>query len=289
MLGNMKKRSAAPTSNMTTDMRADRGVFILIAVFWFLSWLLLSSSVQLEAVRDGEVINRAEPWLREGISHIVLLALVFIIPFLLNRFPVGLDNWPARIPVYLLGFFVFTVLHVLVMVGLRTASYPVLLDATYQFGLADPVNWFYEMRKDAFSFMVLILVFITGRVLHQLKLEASVARDDARTKHRLTLKCGGRSIFVGADEVIWAQAASNYVDIHTEGKTHLARMTLSQLMALLSESGHTHIRIHRSYVVKRDAVREIIPTGEGDAKLLLTNGDEIPASRRYRNALEVSA
>ena len=85
--------------------------------------------------------------------------------------------------------------------------------------------------------------------------------------------------------MIWAKAASNYVEVRTAHKTHLARMTLSRLNSLLSEAGDTHVQCHRSYLVSRAAIREIVATGEGDASLLLTNGEKIPASRRYRGGL----
>ena len=170
--------------------------------------------------------------------------------------------------------------------GLRKLSYPVLLDTSYGFGVGEPLNWIYEIRKDVFSFVLFMSGFLASRQIGQLKLEADIAKQDARANHQLTLKCGGRTIFMQAGEIIWAKAASNYIEVRTEHKTHLARMTLGRLKELLVEAGDAHVQTHRSYVVRQDAIREIIPTGEGDAKLVLMNGDEIPASRGYRKNLE---
>ncbi len=274
------------TPESRADKKSDWAAFWFSALLLLLSWVIISSSLQLEAVRNGQIVNWAEPWLSEFTSHVTLLGLVFIIPFMLTRFPLSLENWKGQLPIYVGAFLAFSVLHVLVMVGLRKLSYPVLIDTSYGFGLGSPLNWIYEMRKDVFSFILFLSGFLTSRQIGQLKLEANIAKDDARTNHQLTFKCGGRTIFMQAEEIIWAKAASNYIEIRTENKTHLVRMTLGRLGALLVEAGNAHVQTHRSYLVRKNAICEIVPTGEGDAKLVLTNGENIPASRKYRHVLE---
>lgn len=274
------------TPESRADKQSDRMAFWFAALFMVLSWVIISSSLQLEAVRNGQIVNWVEPWLREFTSHISLLGLVLIIPFILTRFPLTLENWKWRLPIYVGAFLTYSVLHILLMVGLRKLSYPVLIDTSYSFGLSSPLNWVYEMRKDVFSFVLFLAGFLTSRQIGQLKLEADITKQDARTNHQLTFKCGGRTIFMQAGEIIWAKAASNYIEVRTAHKTHLARMTLGRLKELLVEAGAAHVQTHRSYMVRQDAIREIIPTGEGDAKLILMNGDEIPASRGYRKNLE---
>ena len=37
-----------------------------------------------------------------------------------------------------------------------------------------------------------------------------------------------------------------------------------------------------------DGVKVVVPTGEGDVTLTLSNGDRIPGSRRYRDRLDVA-
>lgn len=273
------------TSESRADKKSDRTAFWFSALLLMLSWVIISSSLQLEAIRNGQTVNWIEPWLSEFTSHITLLGLVLIIPLTLTRFPLTLENWKGRLPVYIGVFLFYTVLHVLLMVGLRKLSYPVFLNSSYGFGLGSPLNWVYEMRKDVFSFALFLTGFLASRQIGQLKLEANIAKDDARTNQQLNLKCGGRTIFMQADEIIWAKAASNYIEVRTEQKTHLARMTLGRLKELLAEAGDGHIQTHRSYMVRKDAIREIILTGEGDAKLILMSGDEIPASRGYRKNL----
>ena len=268
------------------DQSSDRMAYAVAAGILFLSWVIISSTVQLEALRAGRDIDWREPWLSEFTSHITLLGIILIIPLLLTKFPLSLETWKRRLPVYIVGFCVYTILHVFMMVALRVIIYPAVLGQDYHFGLLDSVNWLYEARKDLFSFVLFLYGFLVSRQTGQLKLEARAEGEHARKTHKITLKSGGRTIFLDADEIVWAKSASNYVEVHTGGKTHLARLTMARLQVLLDEAESCHTRCHRSYIVNRAHIREIIPTGEGDAKLILINGDVIPASRRYRNQLE---
>jgi len=87
-------------------------------------------------------------------------------------------------------------------------------------------------------------------------------------------------------EVTEQAAASNYVEVATQNKTHLARSTLAAIERQRRDAGARAIRVHRSYVVNADHIREITPTGEGDVKIELSHGAIIPGSRRYRDRLQ---
>ncbi|MCA9735827.1 LytTR family transcriptional regulator, partial [candidate division KSB1 bacterium] len=45
------------------------------------------------------------------------------------------------------------------------------------------------------------------------------------------------------------------------------------------------VRIHRSYFVNLDAIREMQPWSHGDYILILKNGEKLTVSRRYRERL----
>ena len=266
------------------DRRADRRTWIFILLTTFLSWLVISSSLQTDLARSGEQAG-LEPWVREAASHLAGLVAFLIVPIVSSRFPVTSRNWMKTIPVHILASIAFSVIHTLVMVGLRKLAYPASLDQSYTFGLDDPAVWFYEYRKDAYSYLLVSFLFVMSRSLEQHILEARAARTDAREKHRLTLKTGGRMLFLNADDVIYAQAASNYVEITSPHKTHLARMTLAELERLLSEAGTGHIRVHRSWIVHPDHIQEVIPTGDGNVTIRLDTGAELTGSRGYRDRL----
>lgn len=266
------------------DRQADRRAWVVILLLVLASWIVLASSAYDEMLRSGGEPG-IEPWLREFGSHVASLVCIAIIPFMLNRWPVTSQNWMRTVPLHILATIAYSVCHTLLMVGLRKLTYPLILDCDYSFGLDDPSIWIYEYRKDAYAYLLGLLAFITSRMIEQRRLEAQSAQEDARSKGRLTLRSGGRTIFVDAEDVLFVKAASNYVEVTTPHKTHLARMTLSNLETLFDEAGTDHIRVHRSYLVNKHHIQEITPTGDGNVTIHLDSGAEVPGSRSYREQL----
>ncbi len=268
-------------TEIRADHKADVQTYIMALLFVAASWAVLSAS-EVTELASADVISKMRIWADQGTSHIVIALCILMIPLALSKVPITRERIGAVLIGHIAACFIFSAVHILLMASLRTAIYPALFGEAYHFGLLEPQPWIYEFRKDAYTYVLVLCIFQTGRQLNQARLELAAVRDEARTHQRLVLKSGGRTIILGAHEVIWAKAASNYVEVRTEHKTHLARMTLSRLGELLAEAGNAHVQTHRSYMVRRDAIREIVPTGEGDAKLLLVNGEVIPVSRRYR-------
>jgi DNA-binding LytR/AlgR family response regulator len=44
--------------------------------------------------------------------------------------------------------------------------------------------------------------------------------------------------------------------------------------------------VHRSRLINREKVREVVPTGDGDVIIRMLDGTELRGSRRYRDALK---
>lgn len=93
----------------------------------------------------------------------------------------------------------------------------------------------------------------------------------------------GRSLIVPIGEVSRLSAAGNYVEVHTPVRRHLVRATLSRLAQRLDPA--EFLRVHRSHLVRANAIAEIAPWAHGDLKLTLKDGSELMLSRRYRNLL----
>lgn len=102
---------------------------------------------------------------------------------------------------------------------------------------------------------------------------------------RLIIKSGGRVVFVSVHEIDWIQAAANYVRLYCSGRQPLLfRKTISNLAAQL-DNAH-FIRIHRSYIVNANRIRELQPCNSGEFIVSLRDGKELPCSRTYRRALQ---
>ena len=96
---------------------------------------------------------------------------------------------------------------------------------------------------------------------------------------RLCIRDGGAIRLVPVDSIVWIEAESNYVRIHTEDDAHLTRGTLSAFQAALEARGFA--RGHRSFLVNLQAVRELRAIGSGDYRALLVDGRQLTVTRTY--------
>lgn len=268
------------------DQSAFRSGFGLL-VFITLANLVVNSLSQAdEMARRGSDVSAIAPWIWEGSSTIAWFGLIPLIYLAQKRFPLDRENWPVWLPAHFMGSILISASHIAIMVALRKLVSPMLTGENYTFtdstGLLSTL--IYEYRKDALSYLLILFIFTMSRTFEARTLELKAAREEARRNQRLTLKCGGRTIWLDIERVLWIQAASNYVEVHTETREYLARITLKGIENQLSDAGAPISRVHRSYLVNRDHVSELIPTGDGDAKLLMADGSQIPASRTYRES-----
>jgi two-component system LytT family response regulator len=101
---------------------------------------------------------------------------------------------------------------------------------------------------------------------------------------RFVVKAAGKIRLIKAAEVRYIEAAGNYARLHTKEGRHSIRETMQSLEAQLDPS--TFLRIHRSYFVNLDEVREIQHWVKGDLVAVLKGGGTLPLSRAYRSHLE---
>lgn len=81
------------------------------------------------------------------------------------------------------------------------------------------------------------------------------------------------------DDVIWLEAAGDYVCVHLEGRTKIIRQTLKTFMAELPPS--LFQRIHRSTIINVSHVSEMIAQKKGEAILVMSDGHRLKVSRTY--------
>lgn len=100
---------------------------------------------------------------------------------------------------------------------------------------------------------------------------------------RLVIKSAGRIVFLRVEEIDWIEAADNYVRVHAGKESHLIRETLQSLEKRLDAG--KFLRIHRSFLVNLDRIRELQPIFHGDYAVKLADGTELTLSRNYREKL----
>jgi len=118
------------------------------------------------------------------------------------------------------------------------------------------------------------------RLRRQRPSTATTARPAA---DRLVVSERGQVQIIACHELLWLQAADNYVELHTAQRMHLLRRTLD---GLLADLGPGFARIHRSRAVALAAVRSVEAADRGNATVRLTNGAALGCSRPWRDALQ---
>lgn len=275
----------ADQADRTADRIAGEKAYRVFAIVLILSFFVNSASVIDEWRRVGVADPALAAWYLEGTSLTLQLALFPVVRMFERRFPVDGTVDAALIAIHLAASVAYCVAHVAGMVALREMLWLVTFADHYP-GLGTVLTELvYEYRKDVMTYGLILFLLYMFRTRELATLEAAAARADAQTRQQVTLKCGGRTIYLDADTVEFAKAAGNYVEVTAGETTHLARMTLAQLERLLFEAGADPVRVHRSWLVRRSAIAEVAPTRDGGAMLRLSSGKDVPVSRKYRDAV----
>jgi len=100
---------------------------------------------------------------------------------------------------------------------------------------------------------------------------------------RISIRSAGKIYFVNIEEILWIEAAADYIYIHTKNGKHTTRETIGTIELQLDPS--KFIRIHRSSIVNLNAVRELQPEHHGDYTAILDQGIKLTVSRKYKEKL----
>ena len=262
----------------------------LWSAWWTITVVANSIVVNMDIGRQHLHFDWREPVIWEGSSCLVLLALIPLLIVFERRFRFQATTWRQVLPWHLLGTVVFSVTHVVAMVGLRKLAY-VGIGKHYDFG-----NWprelFYEYLKDVRTYAAILLIVYFYRLLllrmqGEARLltapEAGPAVEAIDRPERFLVRKLGAEFLVPAREIEWLEAAENYVNLHVRGRVYPLRSTMTAIQERLDPQ--RFVRVHRSYIVNLDFLAQIEPLESGDARLVLKDGPRVACSRRYRGQL----
>lgn len=249
-----------------------------------------ATSFWIEDTRNGI----AQPaWcyaVTEGTSIVMLFGLTPALLWLTARLDPARIGWPRTVAGHLAGFALGSAAHIGGMAALRYALFP-LFGQSYGFGRPGQLGLqlVYEIRKDAVIYLGLVallwLVAMARRRAQVIVQQVTVSAAPADGRNRLEIRDGAKRIFIDPAEILWAEAAGNYVELHLAHVSHLQRQTLSSLEDQLDALGF--VRIHRSRLVNRHRVRGIAGNDSGDFTVTLDDGRQIGGGRRWREALKL--
>jgi two-component system LytT family response regulator len=137
------------------------------------------------------------------------------------------------------------------------------------------------------------------RMLDRVRRRMSAGPDDppalerARTAmgpsplRRLFARRGERIVPIPADSIVRIQARGDYAEVHAPGGPFLLHVSLSELAGRLDPE--RFVQVHRSHIVNLDAMKLLRPHDERRLVIVLSNGEEIVASRSASEALRRQA
>lgn len=104
---------------------------------------------------------------------------------------------------------------------------------------------------------------------------------------RLFARAGDRILPIPSAAILRVQARGDYAEVHAPGGPFLLHVTLTELAARLDPE--RFVQVHRSHIVNLDAVKLFRPYDERRLLIVLTNGEEIVASRSASETLRKQA
>jgi two-component system LytT family response regulator len=110
------------------------------------------------------------------------------------------------------------------------------------------------------------------------------------TPEVILVKSGFRQVAVRVREILYVEAARNYVRIHLENGTVLkSRVQIDRLAQHVGRE--RFLRIHRGRLVNMERIRSVRPLAGGRLQLTLTQGSTIIVARDRRRSVlaELSA
>ncbi len=281
---------AGTNSKIADYIGFSRRLWLGYAVALILAAGMGASSFWIEDTRNGIASPAWCYALTEGTSVVMLFILTPALLWLTARLDPQRIGWPRAILGHLGGFALGSAAHICGMVALRYLLFPIF-GRDYSFGTPGHLGLqlVYEVRKDAAIYLGMValiwLVAMARRRAQVIVQQVVMDRPASTGARRLELRDGAKRLFLDPAEILWAEAAGNYVELHLAGTSHLQRQTLSSLEEQLSASGF--VRIHRSRLVNRHHVRSISGNDSGDFTVTLDDGRQIGGGRRWRQSLEL--
>lgn len=99
---------------------------------------------------------------------------------------------------------------------------------------------------------------------------------------RMSITSDERTIVLQKRNILYIQAENGSIHIHTTERQFTSKQTLRSLINQLDPQ--RFIRVHRSFVVNLNKVKELRPSFNHTYELTLEGGIKVPVSRSYVNA-----
>ncbi len=132
--------------------------------------------------------------------------------------------------------------------------------------------------------LVELMMNMTGASAASVEAMAQGEEPRQQWPEKLVIKDGNDINLIRVADIQWVDAAGDYMCIHAGGETHIMRITMKELEAMLNPARFT--RIHRSTIINTDCVAGAQTLGNGEYLLALQGGAQLKVSRGYRDRVK---
>jgi len=243
-----------------------------LGVLFIIQDLLLRGGFHNGTPISVSVAQRVLPWLVWAVlapAIVVLLRAVPVIPGSVVRpilFHIGIAGFVAAgkllISAPLSAFFIWTPVGVPFSDGLR---------------------WLLQNRIAPNVLIYWLFVAVYTAAKHFRGSSDPKPLEDPSTVDRIPVTEGHRTFFVRICDIEYVRAEDNYLSVYVGSEAHRIRGTLSALALRLPSP--QFMRVHRSYLVNVERIREIQPWYRGEHVILLESGGKVTTSRTYRESV----
>lgn len=236
---------------------------------------VIANATSTLADRAGTGVAVWEVWSWELSSLAAWIAIWPLIWIAVRRVRPSRFGWPLTILIHAAFTLPVSALHVAAMLGLREVIYAIA-GADYDPGALGDVA-LYEYRKDAATYCIVAVVMA---LIQWAASHAGDSPDPGATPGIIEVRDGAVTHRIPVSEIDRVESAGNYVELGWRGRTLLHRTTLAATEEMLVAEGF--VRIHRSRLVRRAAVRSVTTNQSGDFEVILESGERLRGSRRFR-------
>ncbi len=104
-------------------------------------------------------------------------------------------------------------------------------------------------------------------------------------RQKLVIQDGRSPIqLISYQDILWIDAAGDYMCVHTQNETHVMRTRLKNLIN--ERLPDLFVRIHKSTVVNLTYIEQLQPLGNSEYKAVLSNGKVLKVSRTFARSLK---
>lgn len=132
--------------------------------------------------------------------------------------------------------------------------------------------------------LVDLMMGMTGASAASIEEMAQGDNEPNKWPEKLVVKDGSDIQLIKVADIHWVDAAGDYMCIHAAGETHIMRITMKQLEAMLNPA--RFLRIHRSTIINSDYISGAQTLGNGEYMLSLEGGAQLKVSRGFRDKVK---